>query len=36
MQEQRDEVLEFYANMALEYNENFKEPEDHIAAELSF
>jgi TorA maturation chaperone TorD len=36
MQEQRDEVLEFYAKYGLGVDENFKEPEDHIAAELSF
>lgn len=36
MQEQRDEALEFYARFGLGVDENFKEPEDHIAAELSF
>jgi len=36
MQEQRDEALEFYARFGLGVDENFKEPEDHVAAELSF
>lgn len=36
MQEQRDEALEFYARFGLGVDKNFKEPEDHIAAELSF
>jgi TorA maturation chaperone TorD len=36
MQEQRDEVMEFYAQYGLGVDASFKEPEDHIAAELSF
>jgi TorA maturation chaperone TorD len=36
MQDQRDEVVEFYAKYGLGVDQNFKEPEDHIAAELSF
>jgi TorA maturation chaperone TorD len=37
MQEQRDEVVEFYARFGMGVNkEDFKEPEDHICAELSF
>jgi len=36
MQDQRDEVVEFYVKHGLGVHKNFKEPEDHIAAELSF
>jgi len=36
MQDQRDEVVEFYARFGLGVDKGFKEPEDHIAAELSF
>jgi TorA maturation chaperone TorD len=36
MQDQRDEVMEFYAQYGLGVNESFKEPEDHISAELGF
>jgi TorA-specific chaperone len=36
MQEQRDEVLEFYAEFQLVVTSEFKEPEDHIAVELAF
>ena len=37
MQEQRDEVVEFYARFGMGVDkEDFKEPEDHICAELSF
>jgi len=36
MQEQRDCVLGFYARYGHGVDENFKEPEDHIAAELGF
>ncbi len=36
MQEQRDEVLEFYARFGMGVADDFKEPEDHLCAELSF
>jgi TorA-specific chaperone len=36
MQDQRDEVLEFYAEQQMGVADNFKEPEDHIAIELAF
>ncbi|QAR34009.1 hypothetical protein EP073_11515 [Geovibrio thiophilus] len=36
MQEQRDEVIEFYAKHNIGIGKDFKEPEDHIAVELSF
>ena len=36
MQEQRDEVVEFYARFGMGVSDDFKEPEDHICAELSF
>jgi TorA-specific chaperone len=36
MQEQRDEVLELYAEFQLGVTKEFKEPEDHIAVELAF
>jgi TorA maturation chaperone TorD len=36
MQKQRDEVLELYRLMNLDKSPSFKEPEDHIAIELSF
>ena len=36
MQESRDQVVEFYAEYGHGVGESFKEPEDHIAAELSF
>ena len=36
MQEQRDEVMEFYARFGMGVSDDFKEPEDHMAAELSF
>lgn len=36
MQEQRDEVLEIYYNQSVGRNDDFKEPEDHISAELGF
>lgn len=36
MQEQRDESLEFYARFGMGVSEEFKEPEDHIGAQLSF
>lgn len=36
MQEPRDQVVEFYAEYGHGINEDFNEPEDHIAAELGF
>ncbi|MDX9715556.1 MAG: molecular chaperone TorD family protein [Dissulfurispiraceae bacterium] len=36
MQEQRDESVEFYARFGMGVTEEFKEPEDHIGAQLSF
>jgi len=36
MQEQRDEVMEFYARYSMGVSDDFKEPEDHLSAELSF
>ena len=36
MQEQRDEVVEFYARYGMGVSDDFKEPEDHVCAELSF
>ncbi|HAL86358.1 MAG TPA: hypothetical protein DCM31_05480 [Deferribacteraceae bacterium] len=36
MQEPRDQVVEFYAEYGHGISETFHEPEDHIAAELSF
>lgn len=36
MQEQRDEVLEIYYNEKVGRQDNFKEPEDHISAEMGF
>ena len=36
MQDQRDEVEEFYSRYGLGVIDGFREPEDHIAAELSF
>ena len=36
MQEQRDEVLEIYYNQGVGRSDNFKEPEDHISAEMGF
>jgi TorA maturation chaperone TorD len=36
MQEQRDEVVEFYARYGMGVADDFKEPEDHLSAELSF
>ena len=35
-QEQRDEVLELYREMGVDKVKEFREPEDHIAVELSF
>jgi len=35
-QEQRDEVLSIYRDMGVDKVESFREPEDHIALELSF
>ncbi|MGE4268429.1 MAG: molecular chaperone [Deferribacterales bacterium] len=36
MQEQWDEVVEIYYNNGLGKEKKFKEPEDHISAEMSF
>ena len=36
MQKERDEVLFAYEKAGFEKDENFKEPEDHIALELAF
>lgn len=36
MQEQRDQVMEFYARFGMGVAGGFTEPEDHISAELSF
>ncbi|WP_303699972.1 molecular chaperone [Flexistipes sinusarabici] len=36
MQEQRDEVLNFYDEYNIGIADDFKEPEDHIAVELAF
>src|SRR5208283_4260132 len=36
MQEQRDQVLEFYKKYNMGVVEDFKNPEDHVSAELSF
>lgn len=36
MQEQRDQVLEIYFSQSVGRNKDFKEPEDHISAEMGF
>ena len=36
MQEQRDEVLSVYRAAGMKVEDSFREPEDHIAVELSF
>lgn len=36
MQEERDEVLEFYRKAGFEKNPEYNEPEDHLAIELEF
>jgi TorA maturation chaperone TorD len=36
MQNERDEVLEFYYKHSVNITDNFHEPEDHITAEMGF
>lgn len=36
MQEARDAVMTLYQEMQLSRNENFREPEDHLALELAY